>query len=467
VQPQRSAGYPARTASAASRTDLSRVPLGDHAPLKSGFPFALFLVFVVVSLLNLGVRFEWLGAARPTVVLVALLAIVAIASGAPALARVRSNEAKILGILLIYVLVTLPFVTFPGSILRFNLELFVRAAVFFFFTAIFVDSERRLAAFVFVYVVAQLVRTLEPLYLHVTEGYWGGRTYLGEGEFMGRLAGVPSDTLNPNGLGFLAVSVLPFLFFWAAAPGHMLRKILAATLAGALFYVIVLTSSRSAMIALVVLVLAISYFVRRRVLFLASVLGATGFSAAFLWSGDQVARFAGLFGGGGAGGATARGRIDGILSDVNVWLQAPIFGHGLGTSLEANWNLAGAGYVSHNLYTEALITLGLIGAAIFVRFLYCIWKSALTVYGMTQNSGATDAADVMTWLPKAMVCLIAMCAVFSLSSYGVLEYYWYLFAGLAAVLTRLAFVKSGSDRETASPPERKTDARRANRTLRR
>jgi O-antigen ligase len=244
-------------------------------------------------------------------------------------------------------------------------------------------------------------------------------------------------------LGFLAVSVLPFLFYWAAVPKRFWRKLLVLALSCAIFYVLVLTSSRSAMIALVVLVLAISVFVRRRILFLVGTLGGGGFAATTLWSGDQVARFQGLLGGGGAGGATAQGRIDGILSDISVWMKAPVFGHGLGTSYEANSNFAGSAFVSHNLYTESLVTLGIIGAFIFFRFLYAMFNSAVRVYALTRRSSpgvdsSADSADPLVWLPKAMICLLAMYAVFGMSSYGVMEYYCYLFAGLCVVLNNLS-----------------------------
>lgn len=431
----------------------------SDVPLAGNVPFVIYLGFVVVSLLNLGVRWPWLGVARPTVVLVVILGICALAGGEKIFRRVNTREGKLLGLLFLYVLASLPFVTWPGSVLNANLEMFIRAAVFFFFTALFVDSEKRLKGFLLVYLACQTFRVLEPLYLHETTGYWGEKTHLGDGVFMGRLAGAPTDIIGANGLGFLIISILPFLFFWAAERKSLLRTIVAASITAPLLYALSLTSSRSGLVGLIVLVIAISFLVKRRLLFLGATTLVLFVGAKGLWSADQVARFAGLVGGGGAGGATAKGRIDGIFNDLNVWLESPIFGHGIGTSYEANFNVAGAPYISHNLYSEALVTLGIIGATIFFAFIYAIWKSTKQVSALTKVSSTGDASAALGpigWLPKAMIALLAMCVAFSLSSYGVLEYYWYLFAGLAASLARLAAQRGLVE----APPVGIEDARR-------
>lgn len=443
----------ARSGDAGARVPTSAAAPEEHA-LRSNLPFYVYLVFIVVSLLNLGVRWPWLGVVRPTILLVGILTIFALSAGPSALARVNSREAKILGALVAYVIVTLPLVVWPGSVLKNNLEMFIRVSTFFFFTAIFVDSPKRLSIFLLVYVSAQLFRCLEPLYLHETTGYWGEKTHLGDGVFMGRLAGVPTDIIGANGLGFLIVSVMPFLYFWSTHEAKLWKIGISLALTLPLLYALSLTSSRSGLVALVVLVVAISFFVKRRLLFLAGTAAVLVFGGKSVLSGDQLARFAGLVGGGGAGGVTAKGRIDGIMNDLHVWMNAPLFGHGLGTSYEANWNVSGAAYISHNLYSEALVTLGIFGAGIFFAFLFSIWRSAQQVYKLTSHAtvnGAPEFTGVMAWLPKAMISLIAMCVIFSLSSYGVLEYYWYLFAGLAASLVRLVQEHRAAQPAAAAP----------------
>ena len=75
----------------------------------------------------------------------------------------------------------------------------------------------------------------------------------------------------------------------------------------------------------------------------------------------QRERYVSIFSHSAKGGATAEGRITGVLDDFKVSLRRPLFGHGLGTSREANANFRGEDMPSHNLYTEVAEELGYIG----------------------------------------------------------------------------------------------------------
>src|SRR5690606_42071421 len=46
------------------------------------------------------------------------------------------------------------------------------------FTALTIDTEKRLKWFIAVFVFCQIFRVLEPLYLNITQGYWGSATHL-------------------------------------------------------------------------------------------------------------------------------------------------------------------------------------------------------------------------------------------------------------------------------------------------
>src|SRR5204863_2916228 len=120
--------------------------------------------------------------------------------------------AKRLWILVGYILVTIPFVEWPGSVLH-NLEPYAKSLCFFFFVVATVDTTRKLRMLLVVYVATQLWRVLEPLYMHVSSGYWGSATSLGNWESMDRLAGSPSAILHPDAPGFVCIRTLPLLPF--------------------------------------------------------------------------------------------------------------------------------------------------------------------------------------------------------------------------------------------------------------
>src|SRR5256886_14306295 len=132
------------------------------------------------------------------------------------------RAAKRLWILVGYILVTIPFVEWPGSVVH-NLEPYAKSLCFFFFVVATVDTTRKLRVLLIVYVATQLWRVLEPLYMHVTSGYWGSATSLGHWESMDRLARPPHDIINPNGLRFLTITTLPLLPF-VVKPGTTARR---------------------------------------------------------------------------------------------------------------------------------------------------------------------------------------------------------------------------------------------------
>src|SRR5690606_29141626 len=58
---------------------------------------------------------------------------------------------------------------------------------------------------------------------------------------------------------------------------------------------------------------------------------------------------------------TTEGRVSGLQKNFSTGMQRPIFGHGLGTSAEANFNTYGEAAPAHNLYLEIFEELGVVG----------------------------------------------------------------------------------------------------------
>src|SRR5690606_12988906 len=79
------------------------------------------------------------------------------------------------------------------------------------------------------------------------------------------------------------------------------------------------------------------------------------------------------------GGASAEGRIRGMVNEFKLGMTRPVFGHGLGTTPEAKVHKLGARQASHNLYAEVLIELGVVGFLIFMTFLSKIIKKLFFV----------------------------------------------------------------------------------------
>ena len=174
-----------------------------------------------------------------------------------------TDTDKWLRILVVYSLLTIPLVQWPGSVVRFWIEALIKAIIFYYFTIAFVDSESRLKKFIAVFVGCQLFRIMEPLYLHITQGYWGAFASMGDWEYLDRLSGAPSDIVNPNGLAFIVCTVLPFLYFCAGL--SRINRLSFLLFAPLCVYTLMLTGSRTGFVGLIVVALGILVKSKRRI----------------------------------------------------------------------------------------------------------------------------------------------------------------------------------------------------------
>lgn len=408
--------------------------------------FRLFIVLIVFTLLSIPSRFPVLGVIRPTVLLIALITfLIFMASRDPA-NRDHSNTTRFLNILIIYMVITIPFVQWPGSALRFGLEGFIKVAVFFYFAVHLIDSFQKLRMFVFVVMGCQVLRVLEPLYLHLTTGYWGSAAYIGGGEFMARLSGAPSDIVNPNGLAFVVLTAIPFMHYLLGGSSSKALRVLYVLLLPPMLYAFILTGSRSGMIGLLV-VYGFIMLRSRHKLVLCMLAAVAAIVMIGTMSEELQDRYLSIVDRDTRNAATSEGRIEGVFGDLRVAMNRPVFGHGIGTSREALWNLSRRDQISHNLYTEVLIELGLVGLVLYLRVLVSILvnvRSAIQEMGRVRQSnerclGAIKAGRLDFYLrcSEAVLAWFVLSLVFSLASYGLSEFYWYIVAGLSVVLKNL------------------------------
>ncbi len=406
----------------------------------SDFTFWLYIYFIIDFLLHLSARIPDYGVIRPTLLLTLTLTILLISQKDILLGLGDNPVFKKIKWLILYVVITLPLVTWPGSVLIINIPIFSKAIVFFFFTAWIIDTERRLKIFLFIYIFCQIFRVLEPLYMNITTGYWGSSTHLGYGEFAARLSGAPADVVNPNGLGFVIVTVIPYIYYLAWQSPYKLLKLSFIITFPLLLYALILTMSRGAFIALLVVFLMIFKKSKHKLLFI--VLTIAG--SLSIWpnlSEDQKDRYMSLVSSDTKQSASADGRLQGMINELTVVLERPIIGHGLGTSKEAKVH-SGVGWrLSHNLYIEVLIELGIFGFLIFIFLLKSIYK------GFQENSDkirlclATNEVSFSFRLNMAMITVFWMYVVFSINYFGLSTYYWYMFSGLTIAFTRIYFSK--------------------------
>ena len=389
--------------------------------------FVLYLLFTVSWFLHVTARLPALGSIRFDLLLVAAILLIYFIAGEK---REYSNNPcykKLIWLILVIIIAT-PFAEWPGTVIRFGIQNFIKAIVFFFFTIWFVTTEKRLRFFIFTFVLCQSFRVLEPLYLHITQGYWGSKASMADWEYMYRLSGAPFDVINPNGLAFIILTILPFLMVLYRE--NLLWMVLALAVGPASLYALYLTGSRSGMVGLGVICLIFLYQSQKKML-VGEVLIIGGLIVVLNMTGDFRDRYLSIFDSNTANAATAQGRIDGVIDGFVVGLRRPIFGHGLGTSLEANANYGYIAQISHNIYVEVFQEIGFIGLIIFLNFIWEIFKSN---FDFIQNK---EKSNFLLRLSQAVFIFTGMNIFFGLASYGLSSYEWYLLGGFSVIIHEL------------------------------
>ena len=402
--------------------------------------FVLYLLFVISWFTHLASRIPILGAIRFDLILVSILLVLAIVRPKEEEEHERTSVEKYLKILIIFTVVTLPFVEWPGSVLRLGFEQFIKAAVFYFFTVKFVRDTGQLKMFMAVFLGCQVFRILEPLYLHVTAGYWGSVASMANWEFMNRLEGAPHDIVNPNGLAFIVVSVLPFIYYYAKLNKKIF--IISMLLIPAMIWTLILTGSRSGFVALLAVLGLIVLKTRYKFLMVVALILCVFVSYPFL-SANTKDRYFSIVNSDTKNAATSEGRIEGVKKSFKVALRKPIVGHGLGTSKEASWNFGQSNHLAHNLYAEVAQELGFVGLFIFILYIMSIFKELKNAEIQWQPEDAQELNFIQLSY-CALWVFFFMNLVFSLASYGLSSYEWYLMPALIVVLGKIQAIENNS-----------------------
>ena len=396
--------------------------------------YYLYLTFIASYFSHLGSRVPALGAIRfDLLLLAAIFALILLGGGRQNQPKVGSTHT-ILAILAAYVVLTLPLVRWPGSVLGHGIPNFIKAVVFYYYTVALIDSPKKLRGLVWVFVLTMLFRVVEPYYLHMTTGYWGDSTTMSEGVMLDRLSGSPYDFINPNGLAFVITSIFPFLHYLGFTSSIAARLLYWASLP-VLVHALVLTASRTGFLAFGIILAGIFMRSRKKIWLALVVVAVIAIGYGSL-SDLQKDRYLSIFRSDVPGAVTARGRNDAVWDCFMAGMARPIFGHGLGTSLELNTHVFGNSQPAHNLYAETFQELGAIGLVIVIALVISI---AANFRRAREELTRTPGVDpFLEQLARAMEVWLLMNVLFSWASYGLSSYEWYLFGGLSVAFRRLA-----------------------------
>jgi O-antigen ligase len=414
----------------------------------SALGFRLYLVFLCSWFLHLPARIPGMEAARADLLLVgAIFALTLLMPREAEPAACDRRTRNLLWTLVAYAALTIPLVEWPGSVARIGFPNFFKAFVFYYFTASLVTTQARLRTLLITFLACQMFRVFEPLYLHVTEGYWGSSAMMSGWEMMNRLAGAPNDVVNPNGLAAIVLTIVPLLHYLTA--GNIKGRLLYVAAMPPLLWALILTGSRSGMLGLVAIGAQVWWKSRQKVMLTAAVVAGVIIALPYL-DANLTDRYKSIFDSNTKNATTSHDRVEGLKMNFDVAMRRPLFGYGLGTSKEANWNYGATDLPAHNLYLEALQEVGMFGTAIFIAVVGSV------VMGLRRIAEALGRAasppPMLANLVPALQVYIGMNLLFSFASYGLSMYDWYLAAGLTDVIVRLLGAAPAAAPAVAPPP---------------
>jgi O-antigen ligase len=193
---------------------------------------------------------------------------------------------------------------------------------------------------------------------------------------------------------------------------------------------ILLTSSRSAFVGLIVLLLLVAALSKHRLkwLLLLALAAPVGWQ---VLPKDRQNRFLTLIDpsyGPENARESAEGRSKGLRDGLRIWNEHPLLGIGPGAFGEAS----GGGYESHQLYGQVLGELGGLGAVAFVGILAAFAYNALVAYrlGRKQPELREGLAFSAVWAVSLTVLLLLL---MGFGGHNLYRYTWLWFGAFQAI----------------------------------
>jgi O-antigen ligase len=401
--------------------------------------YYLYLTFVISYFLHLPSRIPALGYIRFDLLLVASIFLCSLIKKGQNLKEIRctSDTTKQLLFFIVSIVISLPFVKWPGSVLRFGLESYLKVIIFYFFTIWHIDSKKKFKIFIYLFILCQMIRIVEPIILHIAEGYWGSMAYIQNGRFLNRLSGAPHDVVNPNQFAWVIVTTLSFIYYLGWQKNNVI-KLISIGFSMISIYALILTGSRSGLLSLGMLIVAILLLKRikfKRLIFISFLLIPLFLFVLNTLSPDLKDRYRSIWDSSAPGRYGVEGRIEGTKKTFSLFIRRPIFGYGLGTSIETNYNVLGSAQITHNLYIEILQETGIVGFILFFMYVQAIIKSLIESKSII--AGLSEKRSFIFKIAIATQAWIVMHMFYSLSCFGLSSWEWYFFGGVSAVCLKL------------------------------
>ncbi len=336
----------------------------------SKFLFYGLLLYTAIYYSQLGSRIPALGRIRIEFLVGCAILIVAIPE---LIKKITHNEEEKRILYPIYFFFGAALISIPTTVagyhtINYLIYLFKSIAIFIMIYA-GVNNEKELKPFIYVLLIMAGVIIVEPFFLSLSGK---GFRYYGSGLI--RLEAVTRLFASPNALGLFSAGILPLTYFLFRYEKSWVKKFILVAFGLITLKVITLTESRSALVGIMSFIFFIWIISKKKVL------AAIALSVALLvgWSSLDTTtkdRYLSISDSGKiirgekilneAGEKISRGsmvaRWEIITDGIELFLQRPITGFGIGGYQIARIERLGRWQVAHNAYTQCLAELGIAG----------------------------------------------------------------------------------------------------------
>ncbi len=406
----------------------------QDAPARSSSGQGGFYALVVFTVVLIAAPQEFFEALKPLrlaliAALIAMATYVVNVMAGRARPPVAAREIRIVLLLVVWAVATVPLSYWPGGSVDVLTELYLKSVAIFILLAGAVDSRQRLIAIVWTLGLCTI-----PIALTALQNYRTG-VYLPTAP--GRIAGYGTSGLagNPNDLALLLNLILPFLIA-LAGPGQASWKRLAAM--GTAFLAaaaIVVTFSRSGFLTLVTIgLLYLWQAARRGHVGLAAFVFTVALGVFFLAPAGYGARLSTVSDIETDPTGSAQDRWRDMVVATGYVVEHPVVGAGVGMDFLALNERRGNRWLSvHNAYLNYAVDLGLPGLLLFVALYASCLRRISAVERARRTAGREDIVTRLAGATRISLVAFGVAAFFYPVAYNAFFYY---VAGLGLALAQ-------------------------------
>jgi hypothetical protein len=305
---------------------------------------------------------------------------------------------------------------------------YIKVLVLYFMVISTIDTREDLNIFLFGTVLMYAYLSYEPIYGFIT-GTGGsehayGTNYIAE---LGLLSGHVSLANNMN-------QMMPIAFFLAVAQDGKFKKVLSYLSLVIFIGALVGSGSRGGVVGFVAFCGLLVFFLRdNKKLLRLAVPGAVLvflISATFLYTASRIST------------GQIEGRLTGLIHGIEmVRLKYHMLGVGPGCFRLARGMYFGFTMDAHNLFGELIGELGVPGTLAWFFLMFQTYKNLLMVRrGQKAN---THQGKYFYYLATGLLISLLVRLIVGLGSHGLYFFYWYIIAGLSAIMVKLSGQETG------------------------